>query len=234
MSFESITNGILLSLAPYQEEPNHSILQVFTSNGKISMIAQGVNKPNSKNKSNLQVGGVIQFTYFKARLNGKMSKLKKANLQKQIDILDYNNALFVKKIILYLHHIEEKFYNAYRFYNELFDFISLNKNSYLMTFFVANTLISFGLQISIKGCVECKSINNICDFSFKEGGFLCDIHKINDKKIGLLKSHFYLFTNLANYIENTTPEENNQIYLELLKLLMNNGIFVDWEEFKKS
>lgn len=232
MASETIKNGILLSIKPYLENPDHSIIEVLTTSGKISMIAQGVNKPESKNKPNLQVGCLIEFTFFKARLNNKISKLKKANLKFQIDLFDYNTSLLVKKIMLYLKQINSHFNLIFKIYNNILPLISIENPAFLLTYFIANTLKCFGIQPSINGCVECQEKNEISDFSFKEGGFLCAKHEIFPKEINYLKSCFYLFLSIGDYIKNVEKNTNQRIYVELLTHLKNNGVFISWEEWE--
>lgn len=221
---ETILNGILLSNKTYIPEPNHSLIEVLTPKGKFSMIAQGVNKPISKNANQLQIGSIAEYEFFQARLNNKVSKLKKVNIIKQVDTTEIDNLVLVDKIVEYIKKIDSHFKIVYSLYLKILAFIDRNKNSHLLTYFIANTLKCYGLQFSTNKCVLCKTINEICFFSFSDGGFLCQNCSDNQYDVEILKSFYYLFNDLESYLHICNDENNIFVQKLLISYLKKQGI----------
>lgn len=84
---EKIIKGIVISTQNYGDFDQ--IVKIATSTGIISFIALGTLRPTSKNRTSLNLGTLAEFEIFLARQDGKVSKLKKAHLVKELN-LDQN------------------------------------------------------------------------------------------------------------------------------------------------
>ncbi|WP_027120342.1 recombination protein O N-terminal domain-containing protein [Mycoplasmopsis lipofaciens] len=227
---EKIEKVILLDINDYSNDENAGIITVLGKNGVFSLLAMGINKGNSKNKSNLQVGSLIEIEYFKARLNNKLNKLKKAKLLYEIDYSNKFNLVYVAKATKFLKNFTSNAVNIINTYIETFEFLGKGYNDFLLTYLIANSLYYFGLKPNIESCVECNSPGNLCDFEFYIGGYLCALHAKKQRWTKELKSVYYLFQNLKTYMQICIPQVNNKIYLELLHYLKDNGIYINWEQ----
>ncbi|WP_029512793.1 DNA repair protein RecO C-terminal domain-containing protein [Mycoplasmopsis iners] len=234
---ETIKKVILLDIRESSENPNDANIQVMDENHCFWLTAKGINKPNSKNRSNLLIGSLIEIEYFSARLRDKTSKLKKAHLLSDID---YNNSAllkFLQKIIIFLKqfaHYPTK--NIFFKYQELLEFINdLNSAQYLFTktYLVHSLLKPLGLEPNYYQCHVCGRKDQIVFFDYNKGGFECQEHS-NGYKLPthLLANFFNADHNFHDYLTKTTLEIDTFIYTKVLQYLKNNGLFIDWEPMK--
>jgi len=83
--------GIVIKQINYDDFDQ--IVTILTDTELITFIALGVRKMTSKNRVALQLGNVIEVELFRARLKNKVSKLKRANLVKQLPLQSSDTAM---------------------------------------------------------------------------------------------------------------------------------------------
>ncbi|RIV16685.1 DNA repair protein RecO [Mycoplasmopsis gallopavonis] len=222
---ETITHGIVLEI--YQNEENLFLVSFFTSQGKLVLAAQGLDKPLSKNRVNLQIGSLVEIEYFKARLEGKIGKLKKAHLLKSIDISDTKNAQFVEKITKLLQNFTSS-NHLMGFLPQLYSLISPLNNDRILTFLYAQSLIYFGIAPNFNSCRICLNMKNLIDFDLLAGGFICNRHgqKETDKSMEYLQAIWCSFHSLKKYLIFTNNSLNQKILIQYKEAIIDNGYFI--------
>lgn len=81
---ESIIKGYVVNRIDYQQ--NDEIITILDENGnRIPVISLGSRKITSKNGRNLFLGNYCEFEIFMARVDNKVSRLKKCNAIVQAD-----------------------------------------------------------------------------------------------------------------------------------------------------
>ncbi|MBZ4203619.1 DNA repair protein RecO [Mycoplasma tauri] len=238
---------VILKIDNYLQKEYAAIVKALTKNGLLILYSPGIFKANSKNRQNLQIGSIVNLEYFKSTNVDKMSKLKKAVLQIQPNYSDKATLLFVSKMCDFLENFKQnssEVFEAYKKILEYYDsyYVKLTKNinidsytfyNYAKTYLVSKFLKYNGIHPQIERCINCKSPSNLCDFSFKQGGYTCGGCTINQKWTKELKSIYYLFKNFETFCQIVTPEINNKIYNNIINHLIYNGIFINWEIIKK-
>ncbi|ADE19803.1 DNA repair protein RecO C-terminal domain-containing protein [Mycoplasma crocodyli] len=227
---ESIIKGITLKVIE-TIHPKASIL-IFTNSGHLSLYAEGIFNTNSKNRSNLILGSLVEVEYFRARLNNKMSKLKKVSILKEVDVTQLFNSLFIQKIIYIFDYITVK-NNLVDIYEKLIDFIGIGRNSHILTILASYILTYNGYEPNFSKCSECGSFKNISDFEFYKGGYLCQNHSKNSISIEELEAYYWLRNDHKKYIEEVTPTINKLIYQKLINHLSEIGFAISWEDLSK-
>ncbi|VEU59584.1 DNA repair protein RecO [Mesomycoplasma neurolyticum] len=218
-----ILEAIVIYNQDYKE--NDSIVKVISRNKVITFLAQGTQKPLSKNRTSLMLLTYGEYEIFLARLNNKMSKLKKGTIIQQINFeLLSQIFLELKDILFYLSFISTS--NS-KFFNHLISFIqNVNKYNYFVakTFILFHLLELFGYKQVTDKCLECFSNKNLKTFSVAKGGFLCYLHskKENIKTLEELKTFYYLNFDINLYLKFATPSANFKIYKEIQEFLNEN------------
>lgn len=229
-----IENVIVLEIKDSSENTSDGLLTVLTELGTKRLLAKGINKPESKNRANLQIGSINEIEYFEARMKNKTSRLKKATLIKQPDYENHHVVKLVSKAVLFLKNFNEKCEKVFNSYQLILEKQYEEKATLLLTFLVANSLEYFGIMPMFEECVYCKCPNNLCDFSFTKGGFICGFCTYKKRLNKELKSIYYMFKNIDTFLNVCSPDINQKIYRELITHLIDNGIFVDWEDLSKN
>ncbi|WP_027334847.1 DNA repair protein RecO [Mycoplasmopsis felifaucium] len=227
---EVIEKVVVLELKPYAENTNDAILYALTKNGVKAFLAKGVNKSESKNRANLQIGSVCEIEYFPTRLLDRVNRLKKANI---IAMPNYENRFvikFVSKAVIFMKHFNKYCPEITQAYEECLKHQNDGKTAFLVTYLVASALKYYGIMPNIERCIECGSPGNLCSFQFYLGGYFCGLHTKKQRWTKELKSIYYLFKNLSVYLNVCIPSVNEIIYKELLAHYISNGICVDWEK----
>ncbi|MGX9383088.1 MULTISPECIES: DNA repair protein RecO [unclassified Mycoplasma] len=195
---ETIHQGIVINKIDYDEYDE--IVTILTMNKPITFLAKGTRKIQSKNRSRLQLLNVVECEIFQARLEGKMSKLKRADLIAQFDI--NTNINVTNKLLLMAQNIDS---NPYEFVSDFFFLVNKfgkgDDNLYLLIL-IFDFLTCTGLKVKTDGCVICKTKNNIVDFIPHEGGFLCNRHAKNSKHPDYLQTVYLTTGNIEIYIDN--------------------------------
>ncbi|MGV2393169.1 UNVERIFIED_CONTAM: DNA repair protein RecO [Campylobacter lari] len=221
--------AIVLNLETYYENPDDGIVTFLDRNGVFKVLAKGINKAQSKNKSNLLIGSLVQIEFFRARLKNKVSRLKKVNLIKTINFSDEFQLKYVLKATKFLTLFTNYCYEIYQAYIETLNYLNKGKSSYLITFLLARSLSYFGIKPQIERCINCKTPGNLCDFSLHKGGFICGKCTSKQRWTKELKCFYYIFKSLSVYLDIALPEVNKTIYVELKNHLQNNGIFLNFD-----
>ena len=211
-----IIEGIVIKVSDYRD--SDLIVRMITNDRIINFVALGTRKVTSKNRFALQVGNIIETEIFLSSRTDKMSKLKKATLIHQPTINKNDVAEVIFEINRFLVNLESISKELYSFLKKGIKLLGQEFNHQIKTFIVAKTLKDRGLNVNFNYCVECGNNNNINNFHFYKGGFLCTRHSITDQSLELLKSYKNLDGKLEGYLA-TKPTINKIIYSELVQFI---------------
>ncbi|MDZ7293127.1 DNA repair protein RecO [Mycoplasmopsis pulmonis] len=220
---EIIKKGILLSVKDYSE--HDVILKVLFIGSTEAILAKGIRKIESKNRSNLIVGSIVEFIYFKARLETKISRLKKASLIQLFDFTSVQNQFLFQTIFHFINQltkIDEYFFQSY---SDILNYQNKDCNSHIITFLYFRAMKSLGIEPNFSSCYRCGSFAQIVNVKVHEGGFLCSNCSLKRKPIRMLKNFYYLTFTFKDYLRNTTFDENEIIKQELISYLEENGFY---------
>ncbi|MCV3733905.1 DNA repair protein RecO [Mycoplasma enhydrae] len=211
--------GILLSIKPHLE--NDAIIQVLFSKNIISLYAKGIQKGTSKNRLNLQLLSLINFEIISSKNPNGLSTLKRATLIKAFP---------------YSEHLQENFKTIGHFlkkqtpnnnleilisaYKQILDNIE-SSPIHCISYFLLKIAEINGLRPIFHKCVECNNVDNIIDFEFYKGGFLCSKHSQYSKNIELLRSLYWLSRDLKSFIIESKEPKVLKIKIMLLEFLKN-------------
>ncbi|WP_027334405.1 DNA repair protein RecO [Mycoplasma elephantis] len=215
--------GIIVNKINYDEFD--MIISLLTNKGVLNFLAKGIRKPNSKNSTNLNIFSIVECEIFLARLDGKISKLKKAIAIKNFDYtnkynLSINDDLFF--IFKNTEYINSDFLQKY----ELFlSNIGDNKTNFWLSWLYANSIMIKPIIPAYNHCHICNSNQNLQYFCWHDGGMVCENHTNNKTSEKQLWQYYYLFTNVHKYIENCTIYDNIRILKEIKIFLNNNGYY---------
>ncbi|MGY6172262.1 DNA repair protein RecO [Candidatus Mycoplasma pogonae] len=219
---ETITKGIVIKRIDYGET---DIIATILGPKKIySFIAQGIRKPQSKNQYALVLGSLSEFIIFEARLNTKVSKLKKATPIINFDITNSENRLTMLKILHYLEKINTTNLQFFKFLESIWDLWGQGNNYLLLSILINKMLQLNGIYPNYNQCIECQTTENIADFKYHRGGFLCYDHKNEILSLEELQAYFDLNQNWKKYLYNTKPEINQKI-LKALEMYWKENNF---------
>lgn len=211
--------GLVIKTIDYDDFDQ--IITVLTQDDVFSFIAKGTRKIKSKNRVALQLGNIIEIEIFKARLKGKVSKLKKAVLLKQLPLETADTAKVWLTIIKYLKNLKQPAPNIFKAVLETYNYFGDKYNHYAKTFIMFQYLQTLGIKPNIDHCVECNRRDMINGFEFYKGGFTCAMHTEKERELGFLKGIAYL-NNIQNYIT-IDPRHNTQIFNEIEKYIKTNS-----------
>lgn len=215
-SKEFETLGIILAIKNHGD--NDGVIKVLTQKGLFFLFARGIQKPNSKNKLNIPLLGLVNLEIIKPKIMGKIATLKRATLISFFPInpllqdifknvnhfLNFMNNNNLDKLIetykLFLNNVEEKPNHSY--------------SLILLSF-----LEQLGHRPNFKSCVECINVDNIIDFEFYKGGFICNLHSSSKKEINFLKSVFWLNKDFNFYKNNINEKQAIKINLMIVEFL---------------
>ncbi|ENY53980.1 Hypothetical protein MALK_3260 [Metamycoplasma alkalescens 14918] len=212
--------AIVLEIKNHQD--NDAILKVLSENGIISLYAKGIQKPSSKNKLNLPILGVSSLEIIKSKFFNKINTLKRATLlanfpfNTTLQVIYNTTLMFLKKIN---NQQISHFLNKYKIFLKN---VETNPNQ-TFSYLLLALLEVFGFKPNFEHCVECNNKENIVDFEFYKGGFLCKEHSQATKNIEFLKAiywlnkDFYLF--VKNFDENISIQINSMI-IEVLNSII--------------
>ncbi|WLP85367.1 DNA repair protein RecO [Mycoplasma seminis] len=222
---ETIERVIVLDINQYEE--NKFLVTFFGQRGAFALYAQGLGKINSKNRSNLLLGSIVEIEYFKARFDSKVGKLKKSTLIKTFDTSKLENSLFFNKLkqLLSQIHVPSHLFSEYDRY---FDEFSNYNQDKILTYFLAQVLVINGYCNYFNKCRICGSTRNFIAFDVELGGFTCIKHEDIQEKMSLdfLQSVWASFHNLNSYQYLTSNILNKQIMYIYLKSLRKHGIYL--------
>ena len=211
MSEEKYT-GVVTKIIDYKDFDQ--VITMVTDNEVIPFIALGVRKITSKNRIALQLGNIIEVELFRARLNGKLSKVKRANLIKQAPIQELDTANVLFTVLKHISQIEVRPRDTLRSFLEVYSSLGTEFNHHAKVYILTKFLKTVGQYPTFNGCVECGSYDHINGFEFYLGGFTCKNHSPKKRELSYLKGVLTLDKSFVAYKE-TNAYINKMIYKEL-------------------
>lgn len=174
--------GIIVSEYPFED--NSKIINIFTENGIVGVLAKGAKKIKSPFFST-----TTKFNY------GTFNIIYKENgLSKLVDADTINNYQNIRKDIVkisyvtYITELVTKVYKhdnnkkIYKLYLDSLDKINNNYNSEAITIILKLKLLDYlGIMPIIDRCVTCGNTNNIVTISSYLGGYVCKNCLKNEK-----------------------------------------------------
>lgn len=222
MALDKIT-GVVISKMNYSD--HDEIVNLITQRGKISIIALGTRKPNSKNSLNLQLYSIVEAEIFFAKFVGKMSKLKKSIALHNFDFHQSNNL----RLVPYLEMIFDNSEKINKIFLEKYIYflnsVEKHYDAKLITWLLANSPLFDSYKQHHDHCVVCSSNQMLQDFEFTEGGMLCEKHAKKQKNTQLLMAYYYLFSDVHKYIKNSNYQINIEIFKHLMAYLNDCGFY---------
>ena len=212
----TIKTGIVIRMHKYDEYDN--LITFLFREEIITMIAKGVRKITSKNRVALQLGNVVEVEFFRARLNGKLSKVKRATLLKQPDLQKSDVAYAWVQTLKELKYVHERPAHTYEAILLVYDYFDGKHNHQAKTVITFSILFSLGIQPFLGGCVICGTYDNIEDFDLRSGGFLCEKHKHQKRDIEYLKAYRALLSDIYEYME-VSSFINKNIFNEIVEYI---------------
>lgn len=221
------TIGIVLKIKKHSE--NEFIVYFLCAKGVLKLFAMGLEKPTSKNKTNLVIGAIVEIEYFKARLKNKIGRLKTV---KTLLFPVYNfKSLeeyfeFQKLIKLFLTiNFENNFLSVYKFMLEKLKYINYE---YAMTYFYGQLLINYGVCPNFKSCAICMQESNLVSFNLEEGGFFCNKHsdEIEILNVEVLNLIYLSYNNFILYVQKTNKYVNDFLQNKYKEVLQNAGFAI--------
>ena len=165
------------------------IVTVLLINSKLSFLARGVRKMTSKNRVALQLGNFIEIEVFEARLNNKLSKLKRATIINAFPVEVADSAQIMMGILKIINKLENP--RPYFFKSLLiaFPYFGNDYNHHIKNYFQFLNLVQHGLKPVVDKCYICKTTKNIIDFDLEKGGFSCQAHAKKKMHLEKLKAY---------------------------------------------
>ncbi|QZE12291.1 recombination protein O N-terminal domain-containing protein [Mycoplasma sp. Ms02] len=218
---ETTQKALLIRLERYDN--NAHLATFLNENGQFTLYAQGLDKPTSKNRANLQLMSVINLEFFKARLNKKIGKLKKASIEIPVSFSDSQSAKFLKKIQKIALSINNK-NSFFDLYCSLISKMSQGKNTEIFLIMLANLIENQGIMPQLYFCGVCKSHNQITDFDFVKKTFLCFLHGKERLDETFLELIYSVFHDYENFYRKSNTRYNQFIYEILSDILKEAGL----------
>jgi DNA repair protein RecO (recombination protein O) len=220
---ETTSKGIVLKVVPYQD--NDNVVEILLDNNiKIAIFAPGTRKMESKNRQSLIVGNIVEFSYFKARIKEKMSRLKTMESIELFIPEDDTKYKLVSLIADFARGYEFEKRNDI-FFNNYINFIKKLKEGkdtfYDYMILIANIISDSNSSFKFKTCSICGLSKPIKSFSLREGGIICedDAKKTNPVfNKNLLICMYFLLTN--NY-DKLIDIKINKADEEIIKITFN-------------
>ncbi|QJR44322.1 DNA repair protein RecO [Mycoplasma miroungirhinis] len=215
---EKIYKGIVINKQPYADADE--IVTILTPSKKITFVAKGTQKPLSKNRVSLQLLNVIEVEIFEARLVSKISKLKTSTT-----VISFNlntDKIVTIKLLKLLNALKENFYLVTDICFDLFENFGYGNDFKILLYILNQALYCFGLYPNYKGCVICNRKDQITNFEFYQGGYLCFKHSNVNKDSEYLKSIYFLNKDFDEYQKNFNKFYIREVFNELWQFLEEN------------
>jgi len=201
--------GIIVSEVPFEE--SSKIVNIFTKEGIIGVIAKGAKRPKSPffAVTNKFTYGIFNIMY---KENG-LSKLVDADILKDYrnikkDIIKISYVTYLTELITKVHQHEQN-KNIYDLYISSLNKINEGKNPLVICDIMKLKLLDYlGIKPVIDRCVDCKDTNNIITISSYRGGYVCKNCLRNDKivspkTISIIRMLYYVDIEKINKLEIT-------------------------------
>lgn len=218
----SFALGLVIKIVDYGA--TDQVVTILTAQEKLSFIALGVRKMTSKNRIAIGLGNLIEIEFFKARLQNRLSKLKKATLHLQLPLLDGDTPQVVQEIILKLIKIPQADSKLWYAIEEAWAFLGKTSNHHVKVFVLTRLLSVYGYWPIWDRCHVCQKRHHIIDFAFYQGGFSCIHHTKNERPLMQLKAFQALGKSFQDY-QQVDELLNFEIYQELLAFLQSQNIY---------
>lgn len=217
-----VVEGLIIKINDFKE--HDLVLKVLTKTEIFSVLALGTRKITSKNRYALQLGSLVEFEIFKARLNNKLSKLKTAKIVFQPPLFNYDTAKIMLVILKQLNKLTLTNEELFSTIKQGWVLLGNDFNHHIKTFVIFKTLKLYGIQLVLNKCVECHRLNRINGFNFFQGGFTCVTDTKIPRSINFLHAIKYLNNDLNNFLK-VKAEINQQIFAELINYLNELGSY---------
>lgn len=170
---EIITKGYLVARQDY--DLFDEILTFINEHGnKFVMFAYGTRRISSKNARNLFFGNYLEFQFFHARSENKMSKLKKVVSLDQIDY-KYENTYSLIILSHLISGVIEFSYDYYLFYQMILSYILLDINDhYVACFLIIKFLFLNGINFNLNCCGICYSKIQLRTLDLNQQHLVCN------------------------------------------------------------
>lgn len=166
--------GIILNNRDYKD--NDALVDVLTQEyGKITFVARGVRKHNSKNATPCSILRISRF-YFDYKETKGLQNLKIAEPVKnffhiQGDLEKQAIGCLILELMDALQLDDEP---AYTLLENTLQYLDSTKNPYLVLgLYLAELCRFIGIEPFVDGCVNCQSEHQIVAVSVSDGGFVC-------------------------------------------------------------
>ncbi|MBO6046839.1 MAG: DNA repair protein RecO [Erysipelotrichaceae bacterium] len=175
---EEKTRGIILNATPYKE--TGALVSVYTHDfGKMTLVARGVKKLNSKN-----AGSVMPITYSELTIVPRQG-LSTLIRGESLDHFKFIKETFTSQVVAsylceYFHRYVADNQPDEQSYNFLYEaLMALNQGyHYMLIYALINAWIlkQNGILLDVDGCVFCGN-TKVIGFSGQDGGFVCQQHR---------------------------------------------------------
>ena len=203
--------GIVLSSIDYKE--TSKIVYLYTPRGKISVKAQGANRPKNGLLGFITTGNIVSFVASETAFPSVIEyDIDESILINEDNLKVLETIMVIFEVIKYLpDDICHK--KTYIFIENILK--SLNSDNYLklLSIFLIKITYSFGVAPNLKSCTKCNSTTNLTTFSVDSGGALCSrcSHSNNIELLNIFKEYYYEKKDLSTY--------NECNYSELLRVI---------------
>ena len=229
-----IIKGYIVKRINYQL--NDEIITILNENGQlISFISLGSRKITSKNGRNLFLGNYCEFEIFIARIENKLSRLKKCYAITQVDWRLANIEPFnlLCECITKTNTIGKI---NFVFWSKILDLILKNEYSLkqLNLIIMQKFCILNGINLEVNKCIVCGS-KILKTISFKKHGMVCNIH-YNPKTE---KAYTLEETKLFHYLFNSEYKKTNMFAssfdfaIKLLKEYIDTNLGIKFDTLFK-
>ena len=181
--------GIVINSIDYKE--TSKIVNLYTNNGKISVIAKGALNPKKGFLGFITTGNIVSFVCTDSNAKSLMEYSlihNSFNINDNIELIKAFGVIIdiIKEIPDDINH--EKCYEFIK--NVLLNLGKVNTKR-LMSVFLIKLLYVFGIAPNLKTCVRCNS-NIIVSISISSGGALCDKCSTPDiEYLNIWKEYYY-------------------------------------------
>ena len=217
--------GFICKKSNYQDYD--AIINLLTSQGKITFKAKGILKNNSKNAASCNYFMIGEYVYYSKAENSNKT-LKTAHClkiyKKPYEDLCVNASYLLICQLLDYFSLE---INGYDMAIKCFDY--LENGEYPLTvlnFFLKNLCCALGYSPDLSGCIHCHQKTKLISFDFEMGGFICKDcfkEKMNQKISSDILKDIYLLLNTDEF--QRLKEESSlyiyKLYVDFFKNYLN-------------
>ncbi len=196
------------------------IVTVVSNRGKFSFFAPSVKKENSKNGLNLNTLSLVNFEIIESQKGANLlPRLKRANT-----IISFPMNVMLKQeyidLEFFLNKINSiKWQNFIDAYKESIKFLDSKKNI-VMAYLLYKLLEIEGINPNIEfGCIDCQNKNNLVDFKFHQGGYLCINHAKEKIEFSILQSLYWINKAFVTFSDNTNSYDAQIIRKMIIQYL---------------